>query len=130
MRMPHYDLDPETRLGILIEEFTFPDCGIHRSDVVTDHIALFPDGCLVIRAGYMWDFGSGPAIDTPEMVAASLAHDALCDLTNAGHLPWYYRRKADKYFRELLKAYGVPMHRRWYCWAAVRLHSMLRGFGK
>jgi hypothetical protein len=128
--MPHFELDPATRLGLLCADFTFRHCGIERRDIQTKHILLRPNGDLIVCEGYVWDFGSGPAIDTPEMVAASLAHDALCDLTNSGHLPWHYRRKADTFFRKLLKAYGVPMYRRWYCYAAVRINSLLRGIGR
>jgi hypothetical protein len=94
-------------------------------DDVKDSCRLFDSGLLHILQGFEWDFGSGPAVDTPVMVRASLAHDALCVLTDRGRVPWSVRRHADRYFRYLLIEYGCP---RWLAWAryvAVRSYSMI-----
>lgn len=68
-------------------------------------------GKLIIMAGTEWDFGTG-ALNTPEMVRASLIHDMLCHLTNAGLIPYKYRRHADRLFLNHLKMYGP--RRPWY----------------
>lgn len=120
MKMPHYDLCPDTGRGALMADFKYQTAICGRV-VAIPYVVLGADGQLFIRAGYCWDFGSGPAIDTPEMVAASLAHDALYDLIKLGQLDNGHRKAADKYFRQLLKDYGVGWFRRNYCYWAVRL---------
>lgn len=91
---------------------------------------LYPDGRLKIYAGSRWDFGSGPALNTPGMVRASLVHDAFCHLTNLGLVPWSVRKDADRLFRDMLKEYQPDFHpldprrmARWRRWAGVRLNS-------
>jgi hypothetical protein len=81
------------------------------------------DGLLVVEPGFEWDFGSGPAIDTPAVVIASLAHDALCLLTNRRLLPWECRAQADAYYRNLLRLNGTGLARTWWQYAGVRLYS-------
>lgn len=100
--------------------------GIDRTAV------LYPDGRLFIAEGFVWDFGSGPAVQTPAMVRASLVHDVLCDMTNARLLPWSCRAKADRLFRQLLKEYAPrrawynPMRLHpWWRWAGVAAYSQL-----
>lgn len=119
LKMPNFTLNPQTGMGTLRDGFMFPTSVIGRH-VMIEKIVLTEDGSLSIGPDYKWDFGSGPAIDTPGMVAASLAHDALYDLIREGFLPNSDRKKADKTFRKLLKAYGVGMFRRTYCYWAVR----------
>ena len=87
------------------------------------YVILQEDGKLILEAGFSWDFGSGPAIDTPAMVIASAAHDAFCVMTDAGVLPWECRKVSDKYFRDLLKSNGTGWARRWWCWLGVRSYS-------
>lgn len=78
------------------------------------HVVLGSDGHLFISPGYIWDFGSGPAVDTPDMIYASLAHDAFYDLMQRDQLPWKERKAVDKYFRQLLKDAGMgPIRRTW-----------------
>lgn len=97
---------------------------------------LQTNGNLVVYKGFEWDFGSG-AIDTPAMVIASLAHDAMCNLTNARVIPWKLRKEGDKLFRNLLKKHSnnsnvfsktLGFASRWWRWAAVRTYSI--GFAK
>lgn len=85
---------------------------------------LFRDGTLVARAGTQWDFGSGPAVNTPPMVRASLAHDMFCHLTNAGLLPWRCRWRADWYFACLLWRLGSTVPIAWR-YPGVVLYSQL-----
>ena len=93
-----------------------------------DKCVLSPNGNLVIHKGFVWDFASG-AIDTPDMVKASLAHDALCRLVDSGALPKSEQKNADRYFRQVLKESGTSWFRRWYAYAAVRIYQYFnRGF--
>lgn len=130
----NYSLTKDGRKGILQERVMFqtPIEGYHttgRSDLLC---RLYEDGTLAVEKGFKWDFGSG-AIDTPAMVYASLAHDALCRITNHRLVPWSVRAEADKYFRQLLKRYqpeggihgAIGWFSRWYRWAGVSLYSQL-----
>jgi len=91
--------------------------------------SLAPDGRLTCYAGMEWDFATG-AIDTPAMVIASMAHDAFCYMTNLGALPWEVRKKADDYFRDLLRGQGASWPRSRWCWAAVRFNSKFISYWK
>ena len=122
--IPHYRLDLVTGMGELLERATYitqvKGCRARHKYFRIDY-----DGVLVVSAGYQWDFGSGPAIDTPVMVAASCAHDALYQAISEGHIPKDCRRAADLTFREILKEGGVGVIRRNYCYLAVRLIGWL-----
>jgi hypothetical protein len=84
------------------------------------NVRLDAGGLLTLSVGYVWDFASGPAVDTPDMVYGSIAHDALYDLMNAGVLASKHRKAADKFFVELLRQAGCPWYRRAWVYAAVR----------
>ena len=75
---------------------------------------------LTIKAGYAWDGASGPTVDTKATMYAALVHDALYQLIRLGILTSGSRKAADKLFRRLLKADGMPFFRRWYFYKAVR----------
>ena len=98
---------------------------IESSAQICPWVRLDPDGRLAIRAGYSWDGASGPAIDTPNIMVASLAHDALYQLISEGHLPKRCRRAADLTLRKLCERAGMGAFRRWYVWLAVRLFGWL-----
>jgi hypothetical protein len=83
---------------------------------------LSDKGALVAKMDTHWDYGTG-ALDTPDVVRASLAHDMLCHLTDFGLIPWDCRALADMYYRQLLAQYGCPWWRRWCHWAVVRIYS-------
>lgn len=70
-------------------------------------IFLFPNGDLVIQKGYAWDGASGPTIDGPESMRASLVHDALYDLIGSGHLSLEDRDEADADLHKLLIEDGM-----------------------
>jgi len=65
--------------GILDAPFQY-DTPFKGSYVYSTGLTLNENGKLTCAPGYTWDFGSGPAIDTPDMVYGSLAHDALYDM--------------------------------------------------
>lgn len=87
----------------------------------TGFIRLHPNGRLFLREGFVWDFGSGPAVDTPAMVWASLAHDAFYELMKLELLPWSERKRVDRFLRQQLRAAGASWFRAWYVYWAVRL---------
>lgn len=125
MKSPRYDLLDSDRARITeAYEFNTPIQGF--SGIIEEpgeQCELRSYGKLIIKQGFVYDFASG-AVDTPDMIIASLAHDALCRLTNRGTVPWKVRVKADKYFRQLLKELGTSFVRRWYAYAAVRAYSL------
>lgn len=91
---------------------------------------LFSNGLMLILKGTQWDYGSGPAVNTPEMIRASLPHDMFCHLTNLGLVPWSVRKQADLLFRDHIKEFTPPL--KWwnpmrynYTWryAGVRVYS-------
>jgi hypothetical protein len=82
---------------------------------------LTEDGELTIHAGYGWDGPSGPALDTPSFMDASLAHDCLYQMIEEGTLPMKpCRRQADKTMRRIAKAHGMGWFRRLYTFLGVR----------
>jgi len=87
--------------------------------------ALLTDGTLFVYADTQWDFGSGPAIDTPAVVIASLAHDMICHLTNARAIPWGCRALGDKMYRVMLGQNGTGAIRRGWQWLGVRGYSTM-----
>jgi hypothetical protein len=100
---------------------------VQRQTPITGHIGSIPcvtlqaDGMLIIAAGYHYDFGSGPAVDTPAMIYASLVHDAFYDLMKSDELPWECRKDVDKHFHALLLEAGMNPIRAWWCYWGVRL---------
>lgn len=87
--------------------------------------SLFDDGRLAVRTGTQWDFGSGPAVDTPAVVIASLAHDMICHLTNYRLIPWQCRAMGDRMYRVMLEQNGAGLVRRGVHWIGVRGYSEL-----
>jgi len=131
MKYPRYRVHWKTGHGELLEEYTFltPICSAFS--VSTRHISLNRNGELYLAPGYVWDFGSGPAVDTPDMVLASLAHDAFYELMVLGHLPWTNRKKVDRYFLQLLKSFNMPWWRRAWVYLGVRVgYPVLKFFDK
>jgi len=133
MKSPRYTLvDGRNDLARLDRTYVFStDILGYEAEIVETHdgCKLDPDGMLTVWSGFVWDFGSGPAVDTPDVVIASLAHDALCRLTNRGLLPWSVRAEADAFFRYLLKINGCSWLRRWYAYLAVRAYSLTLAHG-
>lgn len=76
---------------------------------------------VAFSRGYRWDGASGPTIDTPDSMLASLVHDGLYQLMRNRKLDIGLRKAADKEFVRLLKEAGMPWWRRGYWYAAVRL---------
>lgn len=129
-KYPDYIVHWKTGVGQLQDLMAYAT-PIRGEKAETSHITLSPTGGLYLKTGYVWDFGSGPAIDTPDMVYASLAHDALYELMVLEKLSWDYRKAADDYFIELCKSAGMPAWRRFYVYVAVRVgYPIMKALGK
>ena len=118
IKQPRYSLTNEG-LGRLDEEYIF-ECPIYGLLVNIPNARLGQSGELKIQKGYEWDFGSGPAVDTPAVVYASLGHDVLYDMIGRELLQKKHRKTADVWFRDLLKRAGMGWFRRSYMYMAVR----------
>jgi hypothetical protein len=81
-------------------------------------VHLTGDGRLTIQRGYCWDGASGPTLDTPSTMRASLVHDALYQLLRERKLPPTYRCRADACLeRIMLRDYKGD----WPRWHAFRV---------
>jgi uncharacterized protein DUF1353 len=84
-------------------------------------LELQPSGILLIRTGYAWDGPSGPTIDTPDFMRASLVHDALYQLMRERVLDWRrHRVAADLLLRDICLADGMRPARATWVYCAVR----------
>lgn len=70
-------------------------------------VLLDTDGDLYISAGYAWDGPSGPAYDFQSDMAASLVHDALCQLIIEGKLPKEMKPEVDRMLRDIMEEDGA-----------------------
>lgn len=84
-------------------------------------IVLKSSGELFIRRYYAWDGASGPTIDTPSSIRASLVHDALYQLVRNGLLSPDLRGKIDEIFREICKDAGMNRLRAALWYSGVRI---------
>jgi len=99
-----------------------PGTGVGIFDSGGNELAwLNPGGSLTIYDGYSWDGASGPAIDTPDFMTASLVHDVLYQFIRLGKLPMSARKEADQALYDLCIAAGMNWFRAQYVYQAVRL---------
>ena len=77
----------------------------------TLYLFLDEEGRLTVSAGYAWDGPSGPTLDTPDFMAASLLHDALYQMFRQGLLPRSLRLAADLEMRDQARADGMSPQR-------------------
>lgn len=101
---PHFEVFRRNgeRWGRLLADYTF-ETPIKGYNVTLNtgemHCTLRDTGMLTIYSLSQWNFGNGRVtVQDLAMVLASLAHDAFCELTNRGLLPWSVRAQADNYF--------------------------------
>ena len=90
-------------------------------EVVRPRVVLMPDGILAVYPPYRWDGPSGPTLDTPSVMRASLAHDVLYGMIARGELPDNARKQVDQLFRRQLLDDKTWRLRSWWMYAAVRL---------
>ena len=130
---PAFTYYPDTGKATLDERVEL-DTGIKGYSGKVSRAEISRNGILSLRPGFVWNFANWPAINTPSMVYASLAHDATCRLTDEGEVPWSFRKKGDKYFRTLLLQFGEHWFRAWYAYVGVRIGStkarLLRSVGR
>ena len=109
----------------LASEYKIETPILPAEDIATDFIELDTRGELTVKNAYAWDGPSGPVIDTPENMRASLVHDALYQLMRNEELSARTHRKtADEMFRDICKEDGVSNIR------ANLYYKALRKFGK
>ena len=88
--------------------------------VESEQVSVYRDQ-ICIREGFIWS-ASGPTLDTPDTMRASLVHDALYALIRCGGLDKRQARKvADRNFYRLLREDGTPWWRASLWYRAVRM---------
>lgn len=73
-----------------------------QEDIITDYISLLKSGLMIIERGYTWDGASGPAINTANVMAASLIHDAGYQLISEGYLDESFKGQFDMLLRQVM----------------------------
>jgi hypothetical protein len=86
-------------------------------------VGLAADGTLTIAAGYAWDGASGPIAQGPEVIRASLVHDALYQLMRECGLAATWRQPADALLRQMLVEDGL------HAAMAALVYQAVRTFG-
>ena len=76
---------------------------------------------MVVEKDYAWDGPSGPTIDTPNSMRASLVHDVLYQAMRERGFSKKFRWRADLEFLRILKSEGMWFLRRWIWWFGVRI---------
>lgn len=92
---------------------------------------LLADGMLFVYPDYAWDGPSGPTMDTPDWMDASLVHDIFYQLMRSKQIPndkdrkarEKVRKKADQLMRKMLLEAGMSRFRAWYSYQGVRLFA-------
>lgn len=111
-----YRLDQEYSVGTVIKPL--------KPAIIGNFVCLDTRGLLTISRGYAWDGASGPAIDTRNVMRASLVHDALYQLMREEKLDLSWFSAANAEFHRLLIEDGVSWFRAWYMHRAVELFGM------
>jgi len=84
------------------------------TEINHDFIRLAVDGTLTVREGYAWDGPSGPTIDTPSSMRASLVHDALYQLMREELIGMHNRPIADELLYQICIEDGMWGWRAWF----------------
>lgn len=87
----------------------------------TEYICLDTNGDLYIERGYAWDGASGPTINTPSTMAASLVHDALYQLISLELLGFEWREDCDKELQRIMIEDGAYKFRADYFFLGVEV---------
>lgn len=87
------------------------------------YIEVKPTG-IIIKDGYAWDGPSGPVVDTPKKMRASLVHDALYQLIREGLVDPEHKDFADRLFMSMCIEDGLAT------WRAYLYYKALKAFGK
>lgn len=95
---------------------------IKGEEVKEEFFILEKNGDLHVKRGYAWDGPSGPTIDTPKFVWASLPHDVFYQCMRHGWISRSRRKEVDQEMRRMLRTEPKPMNRfrAWYVYHVVR----------
>ena len=78
------------------------------NDITAPLVTLTADGQLTVDRYFAWDGPSGPTVDDPTNMRASLAHDALYYLMRLGLLDLLWRDAVDEYLKTCMIEDGAP----------------------
>lgn len=76
--------------------------------IIDPWFQLFPDGQLLILAGFAWDGPSGPTFDTKDSLRASLVHDVFCIAMRDGRIGFEHQDAINEFFRTMCIEDGMP----------------------
>lgn len=99
----------------VVQVDVYPEQGIK-----TDYASLSVSGELEIKAGYSWDGGSGPAVDTNNFMRATVVHDCLYQFLRESLLPLWMRELCDLVMRKMCREDGMSEIRAWWIYRGVR----------
>ena len=88
--------------------------------ILSDFFSIQPDGLITASKGYSWDGASGPTIDTPSNMRASLIHDIIYQAIRDGHIDISWRKDADKELQKIMIEDGASKTRAYYYYKAVQ----------
>lgn len=92
-----------------------------KNNVEAKYFRLYM-GWLILHPGYCWDGATG-AVDTDNFMRASAVHDAGCQMTDNGLIPYKYRKLFDQELRKMCLEDGMTRTRAWWVYRAVRKYS-------
>jgi hypothetical protein len=90
---------------------------------VTHRLFTLSEGMLVVEAGYAWNGPSGPTVDTPASINASLPHDVVYQCICTGLLAASYKPSGDAILHRLMREYPAKFQ----TWANIRARYYLWG---
>lgn len=95
-------------MGYVLSEDHAVQTPIDGADIIDAWWRLFPDGRLIIFAGFAWDGPSGPTLDTKDSLRASLVHDVFCIAMRDGRLDFSRQDAVNNFFRQQCIDAGMP----------------------
>lgn len=104
----------------LVEDYAIDTDIVPRAAVNTPFLQLDSSGRLSIRRCYSWDGATG-ALNTRNIIRASLVHDALYQLMREGHVASSQRLAADRLMHTICVAAGMNRPYAWIVYICVRL---------
>lgn len=104
----------------LVEDYAIDTGIVPREAVNTPFLQLDSSGRLSIRRCYSWDGATG-ALNTRNIIRASLVHDALYQLMREGYLAPDHRLAADRLMHRICVAAGMNGPYAWIVYICVRL---------
>lgn len=84
------------------------ESGIVLGDpIIQEFYTISTSGTITVKRGFAWDGASGPAIDGPGTIYASMFHDILYKAMRDGLMDNKWRKAADKLYKRLCIHGGV-----------------------